>query len=70
MALVLNSSPHIERGAHVTMLQYLEEGLREAGVHLVEEGSIPNEVLDEISRDLVGRKVVVRYINSYYDQFE
>ena len=34
-ALVLNGSPHTERGAHVTMLQHLEGGLRDAGAEVV-----------------------------------
>jgi hypothetical protein len=46
------------------------QAIRSAGVHLVKDGSIPGEVLDEISRDIVARDEVVRYINSYYGQFE
>jgi multimeric flavodoxin WrbA len=33
-ALLLNGSPHTEGGVHVTMLRYLEEGLREAGAEV------------------------------------
>ena len=33
-ALLLNGSPHTEGGVHVTMLRYLEEGLRKAGAEV------------------------------------
>lgn len=33
-ALLLNGSPHTEGGVHITMLRYLEEGLREAGAEV------------------------------------
>lgn len=46
------------------------ESIRSAGVSLVETGSIPDSLLEEISRDFVAREEVVEAINSYYDQFE
>ncbi len=51
-------------------VDYVLQAIKSAGVQLVEKGNIPEEVLDEISRDLVTREEVIAYINSYYDQFE
>ena len=46
------------------------QAIKAAGVQLVKEGSIPEDILEEISRDLVARDEVVKHINSYYSQFE
>ncbi len=59
---------HLLRRGHA--VGSILQAIRSAGVHLVEEGIIPEEVLDEISRDFVAREEVVEYINSYYSQFE
>lgn len=46
------------------------ESIRSAGISLVKTGSIPDSLLEEISRDFVAREEVVEAINSYYGQFE
>lgn len=44
------------------------QAIRSAGVNLVEKGSIPDDLLKEISRDLVTREEVLETYNSYYDK--
>ncbi len=46
------------------------QAIRSAGVNLVEKGSIPDDLLKEISRDLVTREEVLEPYNSYYDKIE
>ncbi|GAF85600.1 unnamed protein product, partial [marine sediment metagenome] len=36
----------------------------------VEKGSIPDDLLKEISRDLVTREEVLEHYNSYHDKIE
>jgi len=46
------------------------QAIKSAGVNLVEKGSIPDDLLKEISRDLVPREEVLEPYNSYYDTIE
>ena len=46
------------------------QAIKSAGVNLVEKGSIPDDLLKEISRDLVTREEVLEPYNSYYDKIE
>jgi len=46
------------------------QAIKSAGVNLVERGCIPDDLLKEISRDLVTREEVLEPYNSYYDKIE